>query len=54
MNGLKASERGLQFIIARRHVAKLESTCAIRLPLKNDRAANVHGRVRKRAARLVE
>lgn len=37
-----------------RQVAKLESTRGIRLPLKNDRAANVHGHVRKRAARLVE
>ena len=54
MNGFKASERSLQFIIAWQQVAKLESTRDIRLPLKNDRAANVHGRVRKRAARLVE
>ena len=54
MKGLKASERGFQFIIARRQVAKLESTRGIRLPLKNDRAANVHGHIHKRAARLVE
>ena len=54
MNGFKASERGLQFIIAWRQVAKLESTRSIRLPLKNHRASNVHGHIYKRAARLVE
>ena len=54
MNGFKASARGLQFIVAWRHVAKLESTRGIRLPLENDRAANLHGHVHKRAARLVE
>ena len=54
MNGFKASERSLQFVIAWRQVAKLESTRGIRLVLKNDRAPNVHGHVYKRAARLVE
>ena len=54
MNGFKASARGLQFIVAWRHVAKLESTRSIRLPLSNDGAADVHGHVHKRAARLVE
>ena len=54
MNGFKASERGSQFIIAWRQVAKLESTRSIRLPLSNEGAAKVHGHVHKRAARLVE
>ena len=54
MNGFKASDRGSQFIVAWRQVAKLESTRSIRLPLSNDGAANVHGDVHKRAARLVE
>ena len=54
MNGFKARERGLQFIIAWRQVAKRESTRGIRLPLKNDRAANIEDHVHKRAARLVE
>ena len=54
MNGLKASERSVQFVVAWRQVAKLESTRGIRLPLKNDRAANIEDHVHKRAARLVE
>ena len=54
MNGFKASQRGFQHIIAWRQVAKLESTRGIRLPLSNDGAANVHGDVHERAARLVE
>ena len=54
MNGFKASERGLQFIIAWRQIAKLESTRGIRLPFTNDGTANVQGHVHKRATRLVE
>jgi len=54
MNGFEASERGFQFVVAWRQVAKLRATRGIRLPLTNDRAANVQGRVHKRAAGFVE
>ncbi len=54
MNGFKASERGFQLVIAWRQIAILESTCGIRMPLTNDGAANLQGRVHKRAACLVE
>ena len=54
MNGFKAGERGFQFVIAWRQIAKLEATGGIRLLLTNDGAANVQGHVHKRAPRLIE